>query len=108
MAVYRAPGEWTECVASLASVLDERSRWRLLPLMWGMLFASGRRTVPRVGSTRSRQAYSVSHHGGAVATEGVQMFRAETIAIMVPRVYKSARGWRHCRGAMQGRRSVRG
>ena len=45
MAVYRAPGEWTECVALLAGVLDERSRWRLLPLLLGMLFASGRRTV---------------------------------------------------------------
>ena len=45
MAVYRAPGEWTEWVALLAGVLDERSRWRLLPLLLGMLFASGRRTV---------------------------------------------------------------
>ena len=45
MAVYRAPVEWTECVAFLAGMLDERSRWRLVPLMLGMLFASGRRTV---------------------------------------------------------------
>ena len=45
MAVSRAPGEWTECVALLAGVLDQRSRWRLVPLTWGMLFASGRRTV---------------------------------------------------------------
>ena len=41
MAVSRAPGEWTEWVALLAGVLDERFRWRLLPLLLGMLFASG-------------------------------------------------------------------
>ena len=41
MAVSRTPGEWTEWVALLAGVLDERFRWRLLPLLLGMLFASG-------------------------------------------------------------------
>ena len=45
MAVSRAPGEWTEWVALLAGVLDERSRWRFVPLLLAMLFASGRRTV---------------------------------------------------------------
>ena len=29
----------------MAGVLDERSRWRLVPLLLGMRFASGRRTV---------------------------------------------------------------
>jgi hypothetical protein len=32
-------------IDQLASLLDERVAWRLLPLMTGLLFATGRRTV---------------------------------------------------------------
>jgi hypothetical protein len=45
MAVYRAPQDWRQFVEFLAAALDARSRWRLLPLLLGALFASGRRTV---------------------------------------------------------------
>lgn len=35
----------TACIKRLASFLDPRCDWRLLPLMTGLLFATGRRTV---------------------------------------------------------------
>jgi hypothetical protein len=38
-------GELASCVASLASVLHRRLQWRLAPLLMGVLFAHGRRTV---------------------------------------------------------------
>lgn len=45
MACYQAPQEWEERVQWLAETLHGRSRWRLPLLLFGALFASGRRVV---------------------------------------------------------------
>lgn len=39
------PAEVAPWIKSLASVLHATHAWRLMPLLWGMLFARGRRTV---------------------------------------------------------------
>lgn len=45
MAYYRAPQEWEDWIEWLAAGLQGRSRWKLAPLLMGMLFAGGRRVV---------------------------------------------------------------
>ena len=45
MASYQAPAEWKEWSDWLGAGLQGQSRWRLTPLMLGVLFACGRRTV---------------------------------------------------------------
>ena len=45
MACYHAPAEWEEWSDWLAAGLHGQSWWRLAPLMLGILFACGRRTV---------------------------------------------------------------
>src|SRR5579872_6481094 len=45
MAKQCLTGEPTAWINRLACLLDERLSWRLLPLMTGLLFATGRRTV---------------------------------------------------------------
>ena len=45
MAPYQAPREWEEWSNWLAAGLHGRSRWRLSPLLMGLLFAGGRRVV---------------------------------------------------------------
>jgi hypothetical protein len=45
MASYHAPAEWKDWSDWLAAGLHGRCRWRLLPLMLGVLFAGGRRVV---------------------------------------------------------------
>jgi hypothetical protein len=45
MASYQAPAEWKDWSNWLAAGLHGQSRWRLTPLMLGVLFACGRRTV---------------------------------------------------------------
>ncbi len=45
MASYHAPAEWEEWSGWLAAGLHGRSRWRLPPLLMGLLFAGGRRVV---------------------------------------------------------------
>ncbi len=45
MAEWRLPAELLVWVTQLAQPLHGRLAWRLLPLLFGMLFASGRRTV---------------------------------------------------------------
>ena len=45
MACYHAPAKWEDWSNWLAAGLHGQSRWRLAPLMLGVLFACGRRTV---------------------------------------------------------------
>lgn len=45
MASYHAPHEWEDWIDWLAAGLHGRSRWRLAPLLIGLLFAGGRRCV---------------------------------------------------------------
>jgi hypothetical protein len=45
MVEYQPPQEWEQWVNWLAAGLHGRNRWRLSPILLGMLFASGRRTV---------------------------------------------------------------
>jgi DDE superfamily endonuclease len=45
MVVWNLPAEWTPWMALLAHHLHARLAWRLAPLLLGMLFARGRRTV---------------------------------------------------------------
>lgn len=45
MARPRLTSELTAWIAQFASLLDPRIAWRLLPIMTGLLFATGRRTV---------------------------------------------------------------
>jgi len=45
MACYHAPREWEDWSEWLAAGLHGRSRWRLAPLLMGVLFAGGRRVV---------------------------------------------------------------
>lgn len=45
MAAWNLPGEVSSWIGQLACVLDRRVGWRLLPLLVGALFASGRQTV---------------------------------------------------------------
>jgi hypothetical protein len=45
MACYHAPSEWKEWIEWLAAGLHGRSRWRLPVLLFGAMFALGRRTV---------------------------------------------------------------
>lgn len=45
MACYHAPAEWEDWSEWLAAGLHGRSRWRLAPLLMGVLFAGGRRVV---------------------------------------------------------------
>jgi hypothetical protein len=45
MASYRAPKEWEDWMEWLAAGLHGRSRWKLAPLLMGVLFAGGRRVV---------------------------------------------------------------
>lgn len=45
MASYQPPAEWKEWSDWLAAGLHGQSQWRLAPLMLGILFACGRRTV---------------------------------------------------------------
>ncbi len=42
---WRLPAELTAWITQLSQVLHQRLAWRLLPLLTGMLFAQGRRTV---------------------------------------------------------------
>ena len=79
-------------VTGLASELDKRSQWRLLPLMLGILFASGRRTVTtwlRAGKLQQdyRNFYhflqTVGHHWAIVGQH--------LLALVVQRVVKSSR-----------------
>lgn len=45
MAAWTLPVEVTLWIQSLANLLHATHAWRLMPLLWGMLFARGRRTV---------------------------------------------------------------
>jgi hypothetical protein len=45
MATWNSPQQWSEWMAWLEAGLRGRSRWRLGPVMMGMLLARGRRTV---------------------------------------------------------------
>jgi hypothetical protein len=45
MAAARCPQDWSEWSEWLAAGLHGRNRWRLGVVLWGMLFARGRRTV---------------------------------------------------------------
>ena len=45
MASYQPPAEWKEWSEWMAAGLHGQSQWRLAPLMLGILFACGRRTV---------------------------------------------------------------
>lgn len=45
MAYYHAPREWEDWSRWLAAGLHGRSRWRLAPLLMGVLYAGGRRVV---------------------------------------------------------------
>lgn len=45
MASYAAPSDWQEWTEWMSAGLHGRSRWRLAPLMLGLLFAGGRRVV---------------------------------------------------------------
>ncbi len=47
MATSQLPAEWCLLIAHWSSPLHARLAWRLLPLISGMLFARGRRTVSR-------------------------------------------------------------
>ena len=92
MAVYRAPGEWTECVALLAGVLDERSRWRLVPLMLGMLFASGRRTVTTwLRAAVLQRDYRDFDHFLQTVGRGWLAVGDQVLALVVKRVITSSR-----------------
>ena len=42
---WQCPEQWSEWSEWLAAGLHARSRWRLPVLLFGMLFAGGRRTV---------------------------------------------------------------
>ncbi|HMF14767.1 MAG TPA: transposase [Gemmataceae bacterium] len=42
---WRLPAELISWITALSQVLHRRSAWRLLPLLTGLLFAQGRRTV---------------------------------------------------------------
>ena len=44
-AQWRLPAELASWITQLSQVLHARLAWRLLPLLTGMLFAQGRRTV---------------------------------------------------------------
>ena len=45
MATQCLTAEVTSWIDRLASLLDRRIAWRLVPLLTGLLFATGRRTV---------------------------------------------------------------
>lgn len=45
MATWQLPTELSRWIASLALVLDARIAWRLQPMLVGLLFARGRRTI---------------------------------------------------------------
>jgi hypothetical protein len=45
MASYHAPHDWKDWSAWIAAGLHGRARWRLAPLMLGLLFGQGRRVV---------------------------------------------------------------
>jgi DDE superfamily endonuclease len=45
MNTWQLPTEWVAWIASLSRMLHGRIAWRLQPIMTGMLFAQGRRTV---------------------------------------------------------------
>ena len=45
MADWKCPEDWSQWTAWLAAGLHGRCRWRLAPLLMGLLFAQGRRTV---------------------------------------------------------------
>jgi hypothetical protein len=47
MRAWRLPAEVSSWVAALSQALHRRHAWRLLPLVVGLLFAQGRRTVTR-------------------------------------------------------------
>ena len=45
MAAWQGPQQWSDWNEWLAAGLHGRNRWRLGPLLMGVLFAQGRRTV---------------------------------------------------------------
>src|SRR5438105_103939 len=47
MRVWTLPAEVSSWVTALSQVLHGRHAWRLLPVVVGLLFAQGRRTVTR-------------------------------------------------------------
>jgi hypothetical protein len=47
MRTWKLPTEVSSWITSLSQVLHQRHAWRLLPLLCGLLFAQGRRTVSR-------------------------------------------------------------
>ena len=61
MRAWRLPAEVSSWVTALSQVLHRRHAWRLLPLLTGLLFAQGRRTVTRwlraVGIGKGFQRY---------------------------------------------------
>jgi hypothetical protein len=47
MASWKRIGELAAWISFLSEELDQRSRWRLGPILLGALWATGRRTVAR-------------------------------------------------------------
>jgi len=45
MVIWKLPPELSQGIAALSQPLHRRHAWRLLPLLTGLLFAQGRRTV---------------------------------------------------------------
>src|SRR3954471_5432215 len=45
MVIWKLPAAWTPWITALAWPWHERLAWRLAPLLRGVLFARGRRTV---------------------------------------------------------------
>src|SRR5262245_43202641 len=75
MVVWNLPAEWTPWIASLAQHLHGRLAWRLAPLLLGVVFAKGRRTVAswlRAGSLGADfPAYYYCVRRVGQATEGM-------------------------------------
>ena len=80
MAIQKCPAEWSEWIVWLATGLHGRCRWRLPILIYGILFARGRRTVASwlraagVGSDFRSYYYLISGLGRKAKTIASRLF----------------------------------
>jgi hypothetical protein len=83
------PNQWQVIVATLNSVLHQRSAWRLATILAAMLFAKGRKTVTSwlraAGINRCYKAYYYFIGSLAKKTENIA---TELFEIMIRRIYR--------------------
>jgi hypothetical protein len=89
MVVWKLPAEVSSWVTSLSQVLHRRLAWRLLPLLVGLLFAQGRKTVTSwlravaIGKGFQRYYYFLGSLGRQTASVAAVLLRRAVAVLPV-------------------------